>query len=579
MFDQPQKREAMGDQPQKHEVIYFLPGQIVFLVRGGADDASGKELLAWADALAKKRWESIGIFQREVLAFKPPSQENQDIKRSQMPRTTQKPSNRTASSARSNFDPGNNRPEVKSPDPFALILADVQGVKRQADLLDLILFLDRNRRKAPGGILQAVSPNWLASISRDSQPGGTGGPGARPTPYQGKAKTNEYRFEPAATDVGLREVFNMAQAQAGENVVVAILDTAPLEDLDGIYDQWVTQRSGQNDEHSLIQSLLDPKRRRLTVHLDPNVDVPSLSIEPNGYLQADGHDYEMTDHGMFVAGIIHSLAPQAELHLYQVLNRYGVGDMLSIARGLQQVQDQFSKNQLVVNLSLTLNMPLDDEHINNLGPKILDQRRSRCAHFTQKIIDFLCRLMFGPSWFDRQAWATEWICDLIYTLNSRVIAAAGNDYDRTQQQRRPQARYPAAFTRVLGVGALRKIKPFPAAAASPEPASYSNLADRPPRKGIATLGGEAGEGQGVLGIYLGKFPPSGNRDMAIESTNGWGWWAGTSFATPIISGMTAAVLSSMPPATTQEAIETLYSAQPIFTESGEEVLFVIQQTA
>jgi hypothetical protein len=42
--------------------------------------------------------------------------------------------------------------------------------------------------------------------------------------------------------------------------------------------------------------------------------------------------YRMTDHGLFVAGIIHTIAPQAELHLIEVLNPYGVGDLESITR-------------------------------------------------------------------------------------------------------------------------------------------------------------------------------------------------------------------------------------------------------
>jgi len=31
----------------------------------------------------------------------------------------------------------------------------------------------------------------------------------------------------------------------------------------------------------------------------------------------------MADHGLFVAGIIHSIAPQASLHLIRVLNDFG----------------------------------------------------------------------------------------------------------------------------------------------------------------------------------------------------------------------------------------------------------------
>jgi subtilisin family serine protease len=68
-------------------------------------------------------------------------------------------------------------------------------------------------------------------------------------------------------------------------------------------------------------------------------------------------------------------------------------------------------------------------------------------------------------------------------------------------------------------------------------ASYSNLADRPKFTGVTTFGGEPGEGSGALGLYLGKFP------CGEANCTKWAWWAGTSFATPIFTGIVAAVLS------------------------------------
>ena len=73
-------------------------------------------------------------------------------------------------------------------------------------------------------------------------------------------------------------------------------------------------------------------------------------------------------------------------------------------------------------------------------------------------------------------------------------------------------------------------------------------------RGIGTLGGEEGDGKGVLGLYIGEFPDGSQNDSK------WAWWAGTSFAAPILTGAVASILSR--PAnhitTTQDAIKKLY---------------------
>jgi hypothetical protein len=90
---------------------------------------------------------------------------------------------------------------------------------------------------------------------------------------------------------------------------------------------------------------------------------------------------------------------------------------------------------------------------------------------------------------------------------------------------------------VLGVGALKED--------STDPTLYSNTSDQPDGEGIATFGGEkyadvpvshTKPGTGILGVYTGMFPDDPNAPLT-----GWAWWAGTSFAAPIISGTLAAL--------------------------------------
>ena len=120
-------------------------------------------------------------------------------------------------------------------------------------------------------------------------------------------------------------------------------------------------------------------------------------------------------------------------------------------------------------------------------------------------------------------------------------------------------RYPAAAPGVIGVGAL--------SGEGVDLASYSNFCDEPPSEGFMTLGGEPGTENGILGVYIHEFPVdngSNDPDYHVEQPQpghlrgpadyspdlseiqynpnlfGWAWWAGTSFATPIISGLLAA---------------------------------------
>ena len=556
----------MSNQPQEHKVIYFLPGEIVFLadlVDGDSSDDLAKELDGWANGLANQKGAIISNF--KALTFQAPSQASPD-KKEKGPPHEESSGKRPYSS-----------PEVRPHGRFALVSANVTGFKpAEADkLLNLIVSLDNERGKTLGGRLQVVSPNWLTSGG--SEPGTVGGPGGKPTPFDGKANTEKYKF-----NLGKKLSEMIKQGGEGEGVVVAILDTAPMkkEDVDEtqpliqrpddphsllakIYKNWVTQRLNDNDPHSLIRSLLNPDEPRLTVHLDSNVDIPDPNILPDRHMQADGHEYEMTDHGLFVAGIIHSLAPQAELHLFQVLNRYGVGDLVSVAQALQEVYNEFSGNRLVINLSLTFNIPFDKRYLKNdddeIGRKLAEIREGKWKEW--------------KDWFDRQSLPAEWICDLAYALGTRVIAAAGNN--RGPGQGRPEACYPAAFERVLGVGALPKSAPPQDVTKKLKTASYSNLADKPGGTGITTLGGEEGKEKGILGIYIGQFPPETNSDI-VPNTKGWGWWAGTSFATPIISGITAALLTLGK--TTEDVIVELFYAQELIAEDDEDVLFVTQGT-
>jgi hypothetical protein len=138
---------------------------------------------------------------------------------------------------------------------------------------------------------------------------------------------------------------------------------------------------------------------------------------------------------------------------------------------------------------------------------------------------------------------------------------------------------------VVGVGALpRDIQGKPHGPGPVKTANYSNLADNKPDNGFVTLGGEEGVENGVVGLFLGRFPvnvgPHPNKDRRIKlehvkyraNRRGWAWWSGTSFATPIISGLLSAWWGFDLGKTSADAKNFLIASAPDRTDMNEQVI-------
>jgi len=372
---------------------------------------------------------------------------------------------------------------------------------------DLHPQLMRRFREDPRFMLQGTLPNWLTSVA--SQSGGTGGPGGRPFPYIGNRRTAPYRFSLQ------KQLEEKGIYGDGTGVDVVILDTAPCaQDLVAAYKELA--------DHPLVPTLLGPRGK---LHLYPATYEDQLRMTCTSL---NDYDYKMTDHGLFIAGIIHSIVPNAEIHLIEVLNPYGVGDFWSFTRGLMTIFEKIYKprGKMVVNCSWMLEFPRDD-----LQARHKDIDGDPDARFAEIVRTFSAE---DEKVSKILLLALEFLLNRLYALGKQAVAAAGND-GKKDDPRPVAARYPAALTRVAGVGSLPNSREKRANNKF-MPSRYSNVSDAPPRNGIATFGGEEGEGKGVLGLYIGEFPCCCN-------VSKWAWWAGTSFATPILTAAIASVLS------------------------------------
>lgn len=420
---------------------------------------------------------------------------------------------------------------------FSIIKCDLDGApKDPRRLLEIVEELNEQDQQDSTGAntkfkIQGTSPNWL--ISATSQGSGTGGPGGKPSPYCGSRKNAPYRFD-LVSQLKAKNIYG-----DGKGVDVVILDTAPCpHDLVEAYKEW--------PDHPLIPTLLGPEGK---LHLYPMSYEEAVRLTCTSL---NNHDYKMPDHGTFIAGMIHSVVPNAEIHLIEVLNQFGVGDFTSFVAGLLKIYTEniYNKDRyLVINCSWMLETPLADLHCRHTDPiGDLD------AVFEQAVLDFAKK--------DKTlGYMLTFLFHRFYGLGRQAIAASGNDgKDGDEDKERPPARYPAALRRVTGVGASPDLKLLETG--KYRTSVFSNLSESPDKRGVVTrgvvtFGGEEGEGNGVLGLYLGEFPCS----CCCQNESKWAWWSGTSFATPLLVAAVASVLSR--PAnnikTTQDSIRKLYA--------------------
>jgi len=376
--------------------------------------------------------------------------------------------------------------------------------------------------------LKSISPDWLASDLHHGK--ATGGPGSLPARKPAPTGT-QHKFKLKGSDT-LNSLLSFRQPGAQ----VAILDTVrPLTDfpahLNAIFSPPNMEIINQTHQDALAKEEWD-----------------SMGI----YTQYP-HHYLMPDHGPFVASIVRFIAPTARIKMYEVLTQFGIGSFTTVAQG---VLDAIRQRDPTISLIISCSFMLDD----NLGD---------LTNKMTKLKEPPIKYLLGMSMKDVFYWATK------ENSNVTVVASAGNDA-------KAYPRHPAAFEDVLSVAAIPKSYPKNSDGTYKR-ASYSNCAHynnatKDKAFSFATFGGDLVNGSldpsgGVLGAYIGVIPTQNNDGTFFQegsgNPTGYVHWSGTSFATPIVTGLIAAQDSDL-------AYSTPNIPGPHKTRDGENVILVQQ---
>jgi hypothetical protein len=226
---------------------------------------------------------------------------------------------------------------------------------------------------------------------------------------------------------------------------------------------------------------------------------------------------DLSSHGLSVAGLVYAVAPHCDIYLFRVLDKYARGSLFVLCCALIDfmygvISDQDAPNGGII--SLSLGVPVPDGWQNTVGAG--------------------------------EIFALEIVLAIADCLGLTVVAAAGN-HSAGKHPAEP-AEVPARQPHVIGVMASNY---------NDDRSCFSNLGD------LAAPGGEGfdcrpdeGECEGPWGHVTTPFEGSkcGLIGPVLRSEAfpmGFARWLGTSFATPLVSGMAALILEhhgGLPPA-------------------------------
>ncbi|HXF64339.1 MAG TPA: S8 family serine peptidase, partial [Caldilineaceae bacterium] len=307
---------------------------------------------------------------------------------------------------------------------------------------------------------------------------------------------------------------------SGAGATVIVLDTSPFP-APGVYTfgppDWFTQ----------------------TMTVTVSHPVASHYTQTNPSVPPGTPPCSLAEHGLFAAGLVYAVAPGATIELWRLLNDEGLADLGAILKVLDTLV-QSSTPKRVINMSFVL-VPLPSGQgqgamTRTAACNLLRIPKGQCTPVT--VLQALRSSTVNQNQFEQilAAFDAAMLEALIGNLAANDVAmaaAAGNYSDASGPQ-------PAMLPASLAITYPHALLSVMGGMHNRQRAIYSN-------RGVvmAPGGGEEGPTCGaVVGSGCWDSPENYLASIAVFEDNrgpfySFGLWAGTSFATPIVSAMLA----------------------------------------
>lgn len=370
-------------------------------------------------------------------------------------------------------------------DSFVINLYTIEG--SEPDVATAIRAI--NQAAGPGSDVTA-EPNWLAGSPWEV---GGGSWDAEGSPWEvggGSASQNRQDAPPGLflEQWAFKQIELMAlkERPMGNGIRVGVFDTSPFSDA-------VAGNPGKRS--------IDWVTQPLQMAVDPENPTPAAALEP------PPGSIDVSNHGLFSAGMVHALAPRADIQLIRVLRDDNRGDLFTLNEALFNfIRNNTSSQRPQGIIGAVINM--------SLGIRIAPEEAG-----------------FG---LPPEARSLHDLLRAAHCLGIVTVAASGNHSANLSQPE--AANLPANWSTVIGVAAsnVRQHR-----------ACFSNKGD------IAAPGGDGKRSEQDPAKCVPANASCDGQDceyavvgpiIKTEDNTGFVYWSGTSFAAPMVAGLAALVI-------------------------------------